>query len=212
MASKEVEAAKDMIHVRPVHMVQQEEFHLLMLLVLHLVHLLTKMPKSPEQLTSFKRRVHRAVTLQARGLHGKSLLHLAVDWKSSKVSDEFYSHFPDLEVVEVLLECGAQVNECDCDRSTPLHVCAEALTAMKEESEVKNLERIISCLIDRGAHVDSKNSTGKVAGEELTRSSYRICLVDHVTLKCLAARAVRSYGIPHEGEVPVSLLPFINMH
>ena len=211
MATKEIEGAKDLVHVRPIHIHQQEEFHLLMLLVLHLIHLLTKMPKTDDQVHAFKRQVHWAVGIRAQGLNGKSLLHLAVDQKSSNVSEEFYSPFPDLEVMEVLLECGAAVNGFDSDHSTPLHVCAEAL--LLNDGDVKNLDCIINCLLNNGAHVDAKNKMEKIAGEELARSSgYKICLVDHVTLKCHAARAVRKYSLPYEGEVPVSLLPFLEMH
>ncbi len=213
MATKEVNAAKDVIYQRPIFNHQQEEFHLLMLLLLHLIHLLLKMEKSEEQVLALKRQVHQIVRMNAKGLNGKSLLHLAVDKKSSNVSEEFYSKFPEKGVVDILVECGSCLNEFDEERNTPLHICAEALRGLMDESDVKEMENIINCLLQHGAHADARNIHGKMAGEELSKSTwYKMCLVDHVTLKCLAARKIKECQISYEGEVPVSLAPFIELH
>lgn len=213
MATKEVMAAKDVIHQRPVFLHQQEEFHLLMLLLLHLIHLLLKMEKDEEQTLLLKRQVHQIVKMNAKGLGGKSLLHLAVDRKSSNVSEEFYSKFPEKGVVEILIECGAPLNSFDEEYNIPLHICAEGLRSLMDESDVKIMERIVNTLIEHGAHVDAKNASGKIAGEELCKSTwYKMCLVDHVSLKCLAARKIKECQIVYEGEVPVSLTPFIELH
>lgn len=202
-----------MVNIRPVHIHQQEEFHMLMLLLLHLIHLLCRMDKSEEQTLAVKRIVHRCVRMDAHGTGGKMLLHLAVDNKSSSVSDEFYSRLPELEVVELLVECGAPVNGIDAENNTPLHACAATLRGLLDEREVESMKNIVNSLIRLGAHVDAKNTQGRIAGEELARSSwFKICLLEHVTLKCLAARVVQNNAIPFEGEVPVSLIPFINMH
>ena len=213
MATKEVSAAKEVIQQRPIFLHQQEEFHLLMLLLLHLIHLLLKMDKDADQTLALKRQVHQIVKMNAKGMDGKTLLHLAVDRKSSNVSEEFYSKFPEKGVVEILIECGAPLNAFDEDHNVPLHSCAEGLRALMDESDVKEMELIISVLIDHGAHVDARNLQGKIAGEELCKSTwYKLCLVDHVSLKCLAARKIKECQINYEGEVPVSLTPFIELH
>ncbi len=171
------------------------------------------MPRDDEQTLAMKRMVHRCVRMNARGTGGKTLLHLSVDSKSSSVSDEFYSRLPELEVVQLLMECGAPVNGVDDDNSTALHVCAATLQTLLDEREVKTMEDIVNTLLDVGAHVDAKCNAGKIAGEELARSNwFKICLLEHITLKCLAARAVQKHNIPFEGEVPTSLLPFVKMH
>ncbi len=206
-------AAKDVIHQQPVQKTQQEEFQLLMLLLLHLIHLLLKMDKTDAETLALKRLVHRIVKMDARGLGGKSLLHLAVERKSSNVSDEYYSKFPEEGVVQILLECGAQVNCFDDEKNIPLHACAEGLRGLVEESDVQEMSAIVDTLIKRGAHVDVRNVHGKVAGLELCKSTwYKLCMVDHVSLKCLASQKIKACNIPYEGEVPVSLAPYIEMH
>ena len=192
---------------------QQEEFQLLMLLLLHLIHLLLKMDKSEEETLALKRQVHRIVRMNSRGMNGKSLLHLSVERKSSNVSDEFYSKFPERGVVDILLECGANVNDFDDEKNIPLHACAEGLRGLVGDADVREMETIINTLIAHGAHVDVRNKQGKIAGEELCKTTwFKLCLVDHVSLKCLAAQKIKACDIPYEGEIPLSLVPFIEMH
>jgi ankyrin repeat protein len=49
-----------------------------------------------------------------------TLLHLAVDPKSSVVDGDNVSHFPSLGVIQILLECGIDANQMDKDGNTAL--------------------------------------------------------------------------------------------
>jgi hypothetical protein len=98
------------------HQQQQEEFQTIILLVLHLVNLLCLVPPSPSESPSpsssaspdedpkmfkFRQTVHRLVKLGLTTPSGRSLLHLAVDRRTSTVVEEFYSNFPSVNVVKV---------------------------------------------------------------------------------------------------------------
>lgn len=214
MSSAELEPAREAMHQQatgPSH--PKEEFHTMLLLVLHLIHLLCKMPKDEEQMYRFKKAVHRLVRLNPQTQHGGKLLHLAVQQKTSHVTDEFYSEFPSLDVVKVLLECGTDVNCLDNDHNMPLHLCAESSETGEEQATPpgRETEAIVKYLIQHNAHPDARNKAGQMAAESI-KSAVRYNLADHVTLKCLAARAVREHDISFVGEVPQSLEPFIEMH
>jgi len=157
--------------------------------------------------------VHSILRIDARNIHGRSLLHLAVDKKSSVVAQEFYSKLPDVAVVKMLTQCGANTNAMDEERNTPLHICAENLRSLVDEQEVKDMQEIISILLSSGAHIDCRNSASKIAGDELLRSSWcKIKLMDHISLKCLASRAIQNHKIPYKGEIPSTLGPFVELH
>ena len=113
----------------------------------------------------------------------------------------------------MLIDCRADVNLMDNSRNTVLHICAENLRGLVDEKDVKEMESILDVLLKSGAHIDCRNKAGKIAGEELHRSKwYRLCIIDHISLKCLSARAVQLHEIPYEGEVPHTLCPFIKLH
>lgn len=219
MASQEVRAAGTVIHVRPVSSNQQEEFHMLLLLLLHLIHLLIKVDKNEAQTLHTKQAIHQIIRTNPRGADGKTLLHLAVDNKSSSVSEEFYSRLPDVLLMEGLIECGAFVNCRDEDGNTPLHSFAHAAATrfvqseQIEEQQLTELQNVLDCLILKGAHVDARNEKGEFAGDLVSSCrDLKLSVMDHLTLKCLASRCIRDHKISYLGEVPASLIPFINLH
>ena len=85
-------------------------------LILPFVRFVVKLDKSPDQLVSFKRAIHRLVQSQMRNYKGRTFLHCAV---------EFCDTYPG--VAEVLLECGADVNSVDSEHNTPLHLIGSRL-------------------------------------------------------------------------------------
>ena len=181
-------------------------------LLLHLIHLLCKLPKNDEQTYDFKKEVHRLMKLDIRGPSSRSILHMALDKKTSSVSDEFYSNFPSLEMIQLLLECGARVNSSDEDGNTPLHVAAENILLQQDDKVGKEMAKVIQELLNAHAHIDARNNEGQMAGTNLSTVWFKIKLLNHVSLKCLAARVIKEHKIPYKGEVPVSLIPFIEMH
>ena len=150
----------------------------------------------------------------AVGLNGRSLLHLAADKRTSTVSDEFYSHFPAIEVIRVLIDCGCPVNVLDADRNSVLHVCAEGLNQLLTQRKYKEtLEEIVGVLLENGAHIDIVNKRGINASMLLQNRCPNIRVFELVTLKCLAARVVRKKRINYQGGVvPYTLVPFIDLH
>ncbi|XP_046361062.1 protein fem-1 homolog C-like [Haliotis cracherodii] len=184
-----------------------EDFQLLMQLSLHLIHLLARLEVPPEEKLPFKRLVHELVLQDPRGTEQESLLHLAVDPKISLTSEEFYSAFPALSVVQVLIECGANVNAVDQRRNTALYNSVKFLTYTELHDE-----GILYCLLNHGAHADMCNNEGHSALDLLKSHGYPICPMEYLSLKCFAARVIKKHGIPYEAEVPVTLLPFIAIH
>ena len=60
--------------------------------------------------------------------------------------------------------------------------------------------------------MDIVNSSGDSAAERLTTSLRGWNVLNFVSLKCLAVRAVMKYKIPYVGHIPASLEPFVQMH
>ncbi|KAK6025858.1 ankyrin repeat protein [Ostertagia ostertagi] len=110
------------------------------------------------------------------------LLHLAVKENDFVEFEGIPSHF----VVDRLLAAGMCVNSKDADGDTALHVM------------VKNVHprmSIIRLLLDYGAYALARDANGK-----------------YITLKGLAANAVRRNNIAHDGVIPQDLLYFTELH
>lgn len=140
-----------------------------------------------------------------------------MDHHSSTISEEFYSRLPDLTLVQVLVECGASINYQDSEGNTALHAfsCASIglLAQPDQQDRLADLQNVLDYLLRKGAHVDARNTEGTVAGETLANSSvFKLCMMDYLSLKCLAARVIRKHSIPYIGEVPASLIPYIGLH
>ncbi len=211
MAVRELELAQAVLEVRPVHIHHLEDFHTILLLVLHLIHLLSYLLPAEEQL-EFRRLVHSILRRKPQGKSGKTLLHLAVDSKSSNIADEFYSILPRHQLVKVLLECGADINALDEDHNMPLHICMDTMPTLLDKEEGFEMEKVVSCLLEHGAHVDAINKAGVMAGRDVVKSWCKLRVFDHITLKCLAAHVLQRHKIPYADEVPESLISFIEMH
>ncbi|XP_052098148.1 protein fem-1 homolog C-like [Mytilus californianus] len=184
-----------------------EDFQLLLQLSLHVIHLMARLDKTSPQNFQFRKAVHHLILQDPRGQEGGSLLHLSVDPKISLTSEEFYSPFPTLSVVEILISCGIDINAVDSKRNTALHNSIKFLTY----SELQN-EGILDCLLQNDAHVDIHNAEGQSALILLQHAGLPVCPLQYQTLKCLAAESIMKHKISYEGEVPVCLLPFIQMH
>ncbi|XP_052278113.1 protein fem-1 homolog C-like [Dreissena polymorpha] len=188
------------------------EFHLLMQLYLHIIHLLTKLECSRDQTHAYMSCIHRLVSMDLRCTKGLSLLHLAVDSKTSLTADEYYSQFPSLEVVQLLVRCGANVNaQCQCG-NTALLKAAHTMymhSGPPEEEEKKVIEYLLAI----GTHVDIMNNVGDTAEKFLKHSVFfSYSPLQYLSLKCLAARVILKEKIPFKSEVPVSLIPFVQCH
>ena len=164
--------------------------------IVTLVQFVIKLDKSPDQMDSFKRIVRRLVRSKMKNKMGRTLLHRAVErcclfrgW---------------LSFVELLLECGADVNAVDRKKCTALHLCSPLHINVFTPNE---REEVTKLLLRYSAHVDIFNDSGVIAAEGL-----ELQILDHVNLKCLAATVIRDRRISYVSKIPAHLEPFVQMH
>ena len=137
---------------------------------------------------------------------GNTLLHMAV------VSDRPPYHHPCAKTTTLLLNAGISVNATNNNGDTPLHI---AVTCKPANSDMlHHLTETLKVLLDGGAHLDFVNNDGKTAMDLAETDEARWILSEKKTLEleCIAARAVKKFGLPYLGLVPKILEKFISMH
>lgn len=166
-----------------------------------------------EKETQVHHTVYSLVRVEARTRSGQSLLHLAVN-PETPVDDFHTNHicrFPCATTTKLLIACGADVNSMDKNRNTPLHLI---VPYQKPISDFLTLHNIIMALIENGAHMDTVNQMGATPFDSATTGVAEIILRTQkkLSLKCLAAKAVKINGILYKGQVPRHLEAFIELH
>ncbi|XP_051154335.1 protein fem-1 homolog B-like [Leptopilina boulardi] len=157
--------------------------------------------------------VHKLCALNVTLRDGQTILHLAVNAETPV--DDFHTNdvckFPCASTAKLLIQCGADVNAMDSERNTPLHVI---VSYEKPISDFLTLHAIIMGLIEAGAHMDTVNSQGKTPYESATTGVADIILRTQtkLSLKCMAAKVVKTYNLSYCGSVPQSLESFIELH
>ena len=180
--------------------------------ILHLMKLIIELDKNEDQLLRFKKHVYRLVQLQPKTQQNESLLHFSLKPCTSVIDGKFLSHFPSIAVVELLLECGANVNDVDDEHNTALHLCSKAIQNFLMKPHHDLLKRIAVLLLANKAHVDMVNLSGDNAAKGLTSTLMGVNIQNFVSLQCLAARAILKFKIPYVGDVPIPLESFVQMH
>lgn len=143
-----------------------------------------------------------------------SLLHLACS-RLTVVRSAYLAEgprappsFPCARTVRLLLECGAEARARNALGRTPLHTAAAPGNFSSDAVEA---------LLAGGAHLCAVDSAGDTPAAllSLCRGS-RVCPLRHVSLACLAARALVAAGRVPAGAaaalMPRSLLDFLDMH
>ena len=207
--------------------ISKKEYNLMMFILL-IIRVITELDMNVHQVLSFRNIVHRLVRCRPRTDHGRTLLQFSI-FPNRYISlyKESILPFPCIAVVELLLECGANVNDVDGEHNTALHLCSKAIRnlVMKQHHDSINItatllskqhrdlmKRIAELLLKNGAHVDMVNKDGHKAVDSLTSSWLDINMLDFVNLRCLAARVVMQYKIPYVGHIPALLESFVQMH
>ncbi|XP_012674256.1 protein fem-1 homolog B [Clupea harengus] len=157
--------------------------------------------------------VYQLLQLDPRSREGSSLLHLAIS--SSTPVDDFHTNdvcsFPNAQVTKLLLDCGAQVNAVDNEGNSPLHIIVQYNRPI---SDFLTLHAIIISLVEAGAHTDMTNKQKKTPLDKSTTGVSEILLKTQMkmSLKCLAARAVRQHHITYRNQIPRTLEEFVEFH
>lgn len=199
----------ELLAVQPVFRRQLDNFDKILKVLTHLFFVLHALPKSEEEDVSVRRLVARALAQEPRSSMGDTLLHLVVTKMNTMkptafFEDSYTTIFPDAQVAQLLLECGADIEATNQCLSTPLHVAS-----------LRNNYRtaVVQVLLAHGAHLDRRNANGNQPHRML--AGIGECIVNplqHITLRCLAARKIIERKIAYVGEVPVSLESFVRIH
>lgn len=186
------------------------DLQLLMQLYLHMIHLFSKSERSQHSKVKFMKLIHKVIMVNPRGEHGETFLHLAVDPKISQTSEEFYSSFPALTVIKILVSCGADL-KFQCDKgNTPLLKAAKSLAVFDAFIE----ESVVTFLLEAGSHIDTVNKEGETPLTYMERQviGARFYPMNYLSLKCLASRTIVKHGLKYQDEIPKSLVDFVEMH
>ncbi|XP_020779585.1 protein fem-1 homolog B [Boleophthalmus pectinirostris] len=180
---------------------------------LYLACISTKTNCSEEQRARMNKHIYDLIQLDPRSRDGSTLLHLAIS--SSTPVDDFHTNdvcsFPNAQVTKLLLDCGAAVNAVDHEGNTPLHVIVQYNRPI---SDFLTLHAIIINLVEAGAHTDMANKQKKTPLDKSTTGVSEILLKTQMkmSLKCLAARAVRQHHITYRNQIPKTLEEFVEFH
>ena len=158
--------------------------------------------------------IERFLHLNPRTHEGNTLLHLAV-WSKTPIQ-KWYMYvrhvckFPCVETMKLIINAGGDVNVVNNKGNTPLHL---AVDFKPNTGGLLVLREVLEGLFDGGVHDDLVNNVGKTAMDVAeTDEARRILLVkSKLQLKCIAARAVRKFGLSYFG-VPKTVEKFISLH
>ena len=211
LLAAELPGCRRLLDARPVFKAQADTFDRALRCVTHLVFLLHERA-GPADRRAVRAAVRSLVAADVRSAHTRdTLLHLCVSRlnviRSTYFADELDAApvFPHAGVVGLLLECGADVSQRNEARSTPLHVAAIPYNFSTE---------LVHALLAGGAHLDQPNKFGDSPAElvALNRGS-RVCVLQHVSLGCLAARALlRARRRVPDHALPKTLRDFVDLH
>ena len=116
----------------------------------------------------------------------------------------FQELYPNVQILEFLLACGASVNCQDNRGDTPLHF---SLDCQKPDPT------IVQVLLESGAHIDTCNASGQTPYQLLAKlPTLRINPFHYMSLKCLAACAIMNFHVPYKGQIPRVLEHFVPLH
>ena len=146
---------------------------------------------------------------------GNTLLHL-VAWYKTPILDfegrlRSVCQLPCVETMKLIINAGGYVNAVNNEGNTPLHL---AVTYKPSNGGLQVLRDVLETLLDGGAHEDLVNNDRKSAMDIAETDEARRILSEksRLELKCIAARAVRRFGLSYCGLVPKTVEKFISLH
>ena len=205
---------------------KKSELNHLMHCIIRLLQIFAKVELCEEEKnSSIPMVLQKLANLNLQNGDGSSLLHMAaaVDthlyrellgqpYMSSYLIQPLFE-FPCAETVKLLLKMGINVNAVNNDGDTPLH---KAVTFKPNNDNIHLLTDTLEVLLDGGAHHDFVNNDSKTAMDVAQTDEACWILNERKTLsqdlKCIAAKAVKKFGLPYVGVVPKTLEKFTSMH
>ena len=147
---------------------------------------------------------------------GNTLLHL-VAWYKTPILDfkgqrpRIVCQLPCVETMKLIINAGGYVNAVNNEGNTPLHL---AVTYKPSNGGLQELRDVLETLLDGGAHEDLVNNDRKSAMDiaETEEARRILSAKSRLELKCIAARAVRKFGLSYCGLVPKTVEKFISLH
>jgi len=157
--------------------------------------------------------IERFLRLNPRTLEGNTMLHLAV-WSKTPTEEHYVRDvckFPCVQTMKLIINAGGYVNAVNNKGNTPLHL---AVTFKPNTGGLQVLRDVLETLLDGGVHEDLVNSEGKTAMDiaETDEARRILSVKSRLELKCIAARAVRKFGLSYFGVVPKTVERFISLH
>ena len=194
----------------------KEELEKMIYCALYLLMIYSKVqiPESKETTGIFDC-MQRFLRLIPRTRDGNTLLHLA-SWYKTEVAVPnpnkcLMYKFPCVETMKLIMHAGCNVNAINTKGNSPLHL---AVTFKPSNEDLQLLRDVLETLFDGGVHEDLVNKEGKTAMDiaETDEARRILSVKSRLRLKCIAARAVRKFGLCYVGIVPQALERFISSH
>ena len=141
---------------------------------------------------------------------GKSLLHMFAIFHCTDHYNVSYT-----DATKLLLNAGFDVNSTDSNGNTALHRIARTSPDCYTNRIHVHITDMLQVLIDEGAHHDFVNNDGRTPMDMAKTDEARMILTEQkqkLELQCIAARAVKTLGIPYQGMIPKTLEKYISMH
>ena len=180
---------------------------------MYLLGIMLTISKNEKDRTDIHRDVYDFIRQKPALLNDFTPLHISCG-STTFVCDVHLSNivgFPNVMLCKTLIDCGASVNATDNGKKTPLHVIAKCANTV---SDTDILNEIVVCLIENGAHVDICNQDGKTAMDVATTDDVKAIIGIHhkLSLKCLAAKAVKRCQLQYKETIPVFLQEYVELH
>jgi Fem-1 family protein b len=112
--------------------------------------------------------------------------------------------------IDLLINCGADVDAMDFDGNTPLHILLRNFSS-------SHVFKIIDILCNAGAHLDYVNKKGHTPLKLVSRFHKKVTeelkkKMDVIRLKCSCARLIRQQQFSYQNILSTSLVNFIQKH
>ena len=145
---------------------------------------------------------------------------------------------PSMDLLQMILESGVNINGTDHLGNTPLHVAATPFLAspvhcipshsdyFQELNPLYLSEKIIDLFLDKGAYIFARNEARETPFDEMIKSAYDryFSHIPHLipmfesyteglpTLLRLTAQCVKELNIPLKNRLPSALEQFVRLH